>query len=67
MIHLRNRTVAAGHRNWDMTCSRTGSFSFFLLQVNYAPAAEEVKAAVPSVLRSVEAIRLRRGAGREKD
>ena len=45
MIHLRSRIVAAGHRNWDLTCSRAGSFSFFLVQVNYAPAPEEVKAA----------------------
>jgi hypothetical protein len=46
MIHLRNRTGAVGHRNCGLTDSHTRAGSLSLaLQVNYAPAAEEVKAA----------------------
>jgi hypothetical protein len=45
MIHLRNRTGAVGHRNCGLTDSYTRGVSLSLaLQVNYAPAAEEVKA-----------------------
>jgi hypothetical protein len=45
MIHLRSRTGAVGRRNRSLTDSQTRAASLSLaLQVNYAPAAEEVKA-----------------------
>ena len=44
MIHLRSRTGAVGRRNRGLTDSHTRAVTLSLaLQVNYAPAAEEVK------------------------
>ena len=44
MIHLRDRTGTVGHWNRGLTDSHTRAVSLSLaLQVNYAPAAEEVK------------------------
>lgn len=66
MIHLHDRagTVRHWHRGLMHSYARAISLSV-TLQVNYAPAAEEVKAAVPPVLRSVEAT-ARAGARHEK-
>jgi len=45
MIHLRSRTGTVGRPNRSLTDSHTRAASLSLaLQVNYAPAAEEVKA-----------------------